>query len=259
MVPTVRNPRRGVYLLPTFFTTGNVLCGFFCIIEAQRGHFAHAAVLIVVAGLLDALDGRIARLTGSTSEFGVQFDSLADFVSFGVAPALLSFYWGLTPFRRTGWLIAFLFVVCAATRLARFNVQSAVTDRRWFVGMPSPAAAGTVAAVAFALPEPTRERWMSALVAVLVTTVAFLMVSRFRYRSFKDFDLKSRRSSVWVVGIGAALAVVLAEPRYALAALASVYLVSGPLGWIVSTAGRPGGQGGPPGGGKELRDAFGKP
>lgn len=253
-----RSPRRGVYLLPTLFTMGNVLCGFFCIIEAQRGDFSQAAVLIVVAGLLDALDGRIARLTGSTSEFGVQFDSLADFVSFGVAPALLAFYWGLTPFRRTGWLIAFLFVICAATRLARFNVQSAVADRRWFVGLPSPAAAGTVAAAAFALPEPTRERWMSLLVAAMVALVAVLMVSRLRYRSFKDFDLRSRRSSVWVVGIATALVVVLAEPRYALAAMASVYLLSGPIGWIASWRGKPGGPDGSESQDKELRNAFEK-
>lgn len=253
---TKRSPRRGVYLLPTLFTMGNVLCGFFCIIEAQRGEFSRAAVLIVVAGLLDALDGRIARLTGSTSEFGVQFDSLADFVSFGVAPALLSFYWGLTPFRRTGWLIAFLFVICAATRLARFNVQSAVADRRWFVGLPSPAAAGTVAAAAFALPEPTRERWMSLLVAAMVVLVAVLMVSRLRYRSFKDFDLRSRRSSVWVVGIAAALVVVLAEPRYALAAMATVYLLSGLIGWIASWSGKSGGSDGTATDEKELRDAL---
>lgn len=256
MLATKRSPRRGVYLLPTFFTTANVLCGFFCVLEAQRGHFARAAVLIVVAGLLDALDGRIARLTGSTSEFGVQFDSLADFVSFGVAPALLSYYWGLTPFLRTGWLIAFLFVVCAATRLARFNVQSAVVDRRWFVGLPSPAAAGTVAAAAFALPEPSRERWMSVLVAALVVVVAVLMVSRLRYRSFKDFDLRSRRSSIWVVGIALGLVVVLAEPRYALATLATVYLVSGPLGWVASRARRSGGHDAGASTDEELRNAV---
>jgi len=237
---------------------GNVLCGFFCIIEAQRGHFSHAAVLIVLAGLLDALDGRIARLTGSTSEFGVQFDSLADFVSFGVAPAILSFYWGLAPFRRSGWLIALLFVICAATRLARFNVQSGVTDRRWFVGLPSPAAAGTVAAAAFALPEPDEQRWMGLLVAALGITVAGLMVSRLRYRSFKDFDLRSRRSSVWVVGIAVAFIVVLAEPRYALAALATVYLLSGPIGWVFSWSGRTGGPDAPGSGEKGLRDAFEK-
>lgn len=253
-----RSPRRGVYLLPTLFTTGNVLCGFFCLIEAQRGHFTHAALLIVLAGILDALDGRIARLTGATSEFGVQYDSLADFVSFGVAPALLAYHWALTPFRRTGWLVAFLFVVCAATRLARFNVQSASADRRFFVGLPSPAAAGTVAASALALPDPSAARWMSILVAALVAIVALLMVSRLRYRSFKDFDLRSRRSSVWVVGIAAGLVVVLSEPRYALAALAAVYLLSGPLAYAVSAVGR---RKDPPhgGGASEVSDALRAP
>lgn len=224
----VRQPRRGVYLLPALFTLGNLLCGFFCIIEAARGHFEHAALLVVAAGILDTLDGRIARMTGTASEFGVQLDSLADIVSFGLAPALLAYYWALVPFQRFGWLVAFLFVVCAATRLARFNIQTAVVDKRFFVGLPSPAAAGLVATLVFAAGTQPESRWTAGLFAVAVASAAVLMVSRLRYRSFKDLNLRNRRSSIWVLTIAVLIAAIVAEPRL-LAAIASVYALSGPI------------------------------
>jgi len=226
-----RKLRRGIYLLPTSLTTGNLCCGFFSLIESSRGHYEIAALLIIAAGVLDGLDGRIARLTGTTSEFGVEFDSMADISSFGIAPAFLAYQWALTPFHRVGWLIAFLFVACAATRLARFNIQHASSDRRFFAGLPSPAAAGSVASVALAFPEPPVQLGYSVLIGVLVAFTALLMVSHVRYRSFKGFDLRSPRSYLSVVAIVLVLVAVLVHPR-SLMVIAGVYLLWGPAGWI---------------------------
>src|SRR5580765_6875978 len=148
-----RRLRRGVYLLPSLFTMGNMFCGYICIVYAMRGDYESAAPFIGFAFVLDMLDGRIARLTGTSSAFGVEFDSLADVISFGLAPALLSFQWGLSPLGRLGWAAGFLFVAAAAMRLARFNIQSAAGgDKRYFVGLPSPAAAAIPAATVFAYP-----------------------------------------------------------------------------------------------------------
>jgi CDP-diacylglycerol--serine O-phosphatidyltransferase len=227
-----RRLRRGIYLLPTCFTVGNLFCGFFCIVEASRGRFEIAAILIILASILDGLDGRIARLTGTTSEFGVQFDSLADVVSFGIAPAFLVARWALAPLGRVGWLVAFLYVVCAAARLARFNIQRAAVDKRHFVGLPSPPAAGVLASAAFAVPELPEMRVVPAAAAVLVAVVALLMVSRIRYRSFKDFDLRNRRSYKAVLPIAAALVAVLTQPKWAIPALAFGYLLSGPCVYV---------------------------
>ena len=147
-----RRLRRGVYLLPSMFTMGSMFCGYACIVYAMRGEFATAAPFIGFAIVVDMLDGRIARMTGTTSAFGVEFDSLADIISFGVAPAILAFAWGLQPLGRLGWAAGFLFVAAAAVRLARFNIQAGSTDKRYFVGMPSPAAAGIPAATVYAYP-----------------------------------------------------------------------------------------------------------
>ncbi len=148
-----RRFRRGVYLLPSMFTMANLFCGYACIVHSMRGELATAALFIGFAFVLDMLDGRIARMTGTTSAFGLEFDSLADVVSFGVAPAILSFQWGLHPLGRIGWAAGFLFVAAAAVRLARFNIQSGSQDKRYFVGMPSPAAACVPAATVFAYPQ----------------------------------------------------------------------------------------------------------
>jgi CDP-diacylglycerol---serine O-phosphatidyltransferase len=228
-----RRPRRGTYLLPTCFTVGNLFCGFFGLVEAARGRFEAAGILIIVAAVLDGLDGRIARLTGTTSEFGLQFDSLADVVSFGVTPAFLAYRWALVPLHRIGWMIAFLYVVCAATRLARFNLRRGAVDKRYFIGLPSPPAATVLASVAFAFPAPPESRGISAALAALTTAVAVLMVSRLRYRSFKDLDLRNRRSYLVVLPIAAALVAVLTHAKGALLTLSAVYLVSGPAAYLV--------------------------
>jgi CDP-diacylglycerol---serine O-phosphatidyltransferase len=228
-----RRPRRGVFLLPTCFTVGNMFCGFFGLVESARGQFASAGLLIIVAAVLDGLDGRIARLTGTTSEFGLEFDSLADVVSFGVTPAFLTYRWALVPFHRTGWLIAFLYLVCAATRLARFNLRHGLADKRYFIGLPSPPAAAAVATVAFAFPSPPENRMVASGLAALTTVAALLMVSRFRYRSFKDLDLRNRRSYLVVVLIAVALVAVFTHPKGALLTLAAVYLVSAPAAYLL--------------------------
>ena len=228
-----RRPRRGIFLLPTFFTVGNLFCGFTSLIQSSHGAWEFAAALILVAGVLDMVDGRIARLTGTTSEFGVQFDSLADLVSFGVAPAYLAWEWGLEPLQRLGWSIAFLFVVCAAMRLARFNVQSTGGSKRYFAGLPTPPAAAAVACTAFAVPSPPLRSWVPLLFGSVLVALAVLMVSRVRYRSFKDIDLRNRRSFLFILPLAAAVGAAAYKPGEAAMALAGAYVASGPLGWVL--------------------------
>src|SRR6187455_1332179 len=172
-----RRARRGIYLLPSMFTMANMFCGYACIVYSMRGEFATAAPFIGFAIVLDMLDGRIARMTGSTSAFGIEFDSLADVISFGIAPAILSFSWGLQPLGRLGWAAGFLFLAAAAVRLARFNIQAGSHDKRYFVGMPSPAAAGIPAATVFAYPSGFQTSTEAVPVLAMVLVPALLMVS----------------------------------------------------------------------------------
>lgn len=230
--PAVRRFRRGASILPSMFTTGNLFLGFWSIVHTYHGDHGNAAPLIFWAILLDQLDGRIARLTHTTSEFGAELDSLADVVSFGVAPALLAFSWGFATVPRVGWLVAFLYVVCGALRLARFNVQKSSVDGRYFVGLPIPAAAAPVAALVFLAPAPLVERGHSILATSLVIVLAFLMVSTFRYWSFKDLDLRSRRSYITILGMAVLLAVFMLEPKWVLLVLSTLYWVSGPALYV---------------------------
>jgi CDP-diacylglycerol--serine O-phosphatidyltransferase len=225
-----RGIRRGVYILPSLFTMANMFCGYCCIVFTMRDQFETAAPFIGLAVVLDMLDGRIARLTGSTSEFGLQFDSLADVISFGVAPALLAFKWGLVPFDKLGWATGFVFVSAAAIRLARFNIQSAAPgDRRYFVGMPSPAAAGVLASTVFAYPYGLRD-WLAVLALPMVVVPALLMVSTIRYRSFKTLDLRSRRSYRNLILVALVIAAITTHPQITLVVLAYSYLVSAFVG-----------------------------
>jgi CDP-diacylglycerol--serine O-phosphatidyltransferase len=228
-----RRFRRGASILPSLFTTGNLFLGFWAIVRTLHGQYAEAAPLIFWAILLDVLDGRIARMTGTTSEFGAELDSLADVVSFGVAPALLAYSWGFATLPRVGWLVAFLFVVCGALRLARFNVQKTVVDGRYFVGLPIPAAAAAVAALVNVTPSPLEEKVHAVMGLSLLIVLSFLMVSTFRYWSFKKVDLKSRRSYVNVVGIAVLLVVFNMHPDWALLALATFFWLSGPLVYLI--------------------------
>lgn len=230
--------RRGIYLLPTLFTVGNLLCGFSAVIYVALGRLDKAALLIVIAGILDGLDGRIARLTGTTSDFGLEFDSLADIVSFGVAPAFLAHQWALIPLGRVGWLFAFLYVVSTAMRLARFNIRTTAGSKRYFAGLPCPPAAGLIACIVFLFPDPPGKSLVIAGFAALVVTAAGLMLSRIRYRSFKDLDLRNRRSYIYVLVVAAVLALVVKWPQITLLSLAAVYFISGPMGSVVSAIAR---------------------
>jgi CDP-diacylglycerol--serine O-phosphatidyltransferase len=226
--------RRGIYLLPSLFTTGNIFLGFWAIIRGLRGDFGPAAMAIFAAGFLDAIDGRIARMTGTESDFGKELDSLADVLTFGMAPALLAFLWGLHEFPRVGWLVPLFFVVCGATRLARFNVQTKVVDSRFFAGLPIPAAAGTVVTTLFFDPDRDWRTWMSGFLLVLMACVAFLMVSTFRYRSFKKVDLRRRKSYRFVALFPALVLILVAwKPQIVLFTLALAYAASGPLEWAI--------------------------
>jgi len=230
-----RRFQRGVYLLPSLLTMGNMFCGYACIVYGTRGEFEAAAPFIGFALVLDMLDGRIARMTGSESAFGLQFDSLADIVSFGVAPAILSLEWGLQPLGRLGWAVGFMFVAAAAMRLARFNIQSAAgADKRYFVGMPSPAAAAVPAATVYAYPWGLHDYRGALLVLVMVLVPAVLMVSTVRFRSFKTIDLQSRRPYTVLIFIAAAIVLVATHPRFVLVAIAYTYLASAFIGLAIT-------------------------
>jgi CDP-diacylglycerol--serine O-phosphatidyltransferase len=238
-----RHLRRGASILPSLFTTGNLFLGFLSIVRTLDGRFAEAAPLIGGAVILDMLDGRIARLTNTQSEFGAQYDSLADTVSFGVAPALLAYRWALELAPRAGWPAAFLFLACGVLRLARFNVQRHVVDGRYFVGLPIPAGAAQLAAVVFVLPEARSERWEATAMLALVVVLGFLMVSTFRYRSFKGIDLRRRRSYISVLGIALLFLIVATQPEVLLLVATGLYTLSGPAAWAFSALRRrPGAQ-----------------
>ena len=234
---TDRRPRlrRGVSILPSLFTLANMFCGYACIVYAMRGEFETAAPFIGFAIVLDMLDGRIARLTGTESAFGVEFDSLADVISFGVAPAILSFAWGLTPLGRVGWAAGFLFVSAAALRLARFNIQSAAGgDKRYFVGMPSPAASAVPAATVYAYPYGLPDAQHALLALPMVIVPALLMVSTIRFRSFKTIDLQVRRPYSVLFLIAAGLMLVVTHAQAVLVGLAYLYLLSAFIGMAIT-------------------------
>lgn len=233
---------RGIYLLPNLFTTGGLFSGFFAIIAASQGRFEAACVAIFIAAILDGIDGRVARLTNTQSEFGVQYDSLADLISFGMAPALLMYHWALMEMKsdgptagRIGWLGAFLYAACAALRLARFNSQVGQVDKRWFIGLASPAAAGLMASFVWTMVEYGQNGGDNRYWALLVTVLsALLMVSRIRYNSFKGSGTGPRADRVPFYVLPMALIILVAlvlYPPQVLLAAASLYVVLGPVTW----------------------------
>ena len=219
--------RRGAYLIPSLFTTGNLLCGYIAVVRSLKGEYEWAAVAIFVAALLDRLDGWVARLTGTQSEFGVQLDSIADIISFGMAPALVVYLWGLAHLPKPWSLAPFLYLAAGATRLARFNIQAPVQDRRFFVGLPIPAAACVLAACVFYSPARLVDPVTSILVSLLVVVLAVLMITRLRYRSFKEIDLKRRIPWAMVAVMALAYFVVAASPQIVALALSFLYVLSG--------------------------------
>ena len=235
--------RRGIYLLPNLLTTAALFGGFFAIIAASQGRFEAACIAIFVSGVLDGLDGRVARLTGTQSEFGVQYDSLSDLVSFGMAPALVMYYWSLSTLKfdgitagKFGWLAAFLYAACAALRLARFNSQAAQVDKRWFIGLASPAAAGLMASFVWTAHDLGWNGRDLRHAALGVTIAAgLLMVSRIRYTSFKGSGSGPKADRVpffaLLIVVVVLIALTVDAPRTLLAASA-LYALSGPVQWL---------------------------
>jgi CDP-diacylglycerol--serine O-phosphatidyltransferase len=225
-----RRLRKGVYILPNLFTTLNALFGFFAIISAIDGEFVTSAVTIILAALFDGLDGKIARATNTTSRFGVEYDSLADLISFGVAPGLLIYLMALRPLDRVGWLAAFLFTICGALRLARFNTQSGTVSSDYFVGLPIPAAAGMAAStVLFTMHTGIHAALSPFVFMVMLYLLSFLMVSNIRYNSFKKPELFKRMNFNVLVGLVLVLVFIVAQPQIALFSIGIVYVSSGPL------------------------------
>ncbi len=246
MDPITPPPRsRTIYLLPNLFTTAGLFSGFYAIIAAANGDFVNASIAVFVAAVMDGLDGRVARLTGTSSEFGVQYDSLADLVSFGMAPALVMYHWSLSELKydgellgRLGWAVAFLYAACAALRLARFNTQVAVVDKRWFVGLASPAAAGLMMSFVWAFADGGLG-WNGnelRFVALAVTVVAaLLMVSRIRFWSFKGGAAKDSRSDrvpfLVLALVPMAIAIAVIDLPRVLLGVGVIYALSGPGLW----------------------------
>jgi CDP-diacylglycerol--serine O-phosphatidyltransferase len=224
-----------MFLLPSLITVGNMFCGYAAIMYGMRGELAVAAPFIGVAIVLDMLDGRIARMTGTASPFGLQLDSLADVISFGLAPALLAFSWGLSELGRWGWAAGFLYVTACAMRLARFNIQTTTqVDKRYFIGMPSPPAAGVIAATVFAFPhELTGFPQLLAAVTVVVVP-AILMVSTIRFRSFKTLNLGYSSSYLPIFFFALFVVLIATEPQYTLLILAYGYLFSAFIGLLIT-------------------------
>lgn len=228
--PRDKKKFRGIYILPNLITTASLFAGFYAIIEAIHGNFEVAALAVLVSLVLDGLDGRVARMTQSASNFGVQYDSLADLVAFGVAPALIVYFWALQPFGRYGWVAAFLFVVCGALRLARFNVQIGEFDPRYFNGLPIPAAATMVALIILMYHElgewaPTRH----GLIVGMIYVLSFLMVSNIKYYSFKKFELFQRKPFPVLVAAVLLFLVIAIEPKIMGCLAMASYVISGPI------------------------------
>lgn len=233
--------RRGIYLLPNLFTTGALFAGFYAIVAAMNGRFVAASEAVVIAGLLDGVDGRIARLTGSQSAFGVQYDSLSDLVSFGLAPALVVYLWALASLSeygqamgKVGWLAAFLFAACTALRLARFNTQAGVGDKRYFQGLASPAAAAVIITSIWACEaEGIRGAEVNVIAAVATVVTALLMVSNVRYHSFKTWPKTERVPFLWILVLVIVFVLLAIDLPKALCGIALTYAISGPVMTLV--------------------------
>jgi CDP-diacylglycerol--serine O-phosphatidyltransferase len=226
--------RRGIYLLPNLFTTAALFAGFYAILSANAGHFEAAALGIFAAMVLDGFDGRIARITHTQSDFGAEYDSLSDMVAFGVAPALVAYEWALSGLGKLGWLAAFIYTAAAALRLARFNTQIGIADKRWFQGLPSPSAAAIIAgSIWIGTDNGITGASVSLIVALLTALAGLLMVSNFRYHSFKVLDLQGRVPFMFIVLVMLGFALVVLDPPVLLFLMFFGYAVSGPVFTLV--------------------------
>jgi CDP-diacylglycerol--serine O-phosphatidyltransferase len=227
-------PKKGIHMLPSLFTTGNVFCGFYSTVAVLNEEFYFAAWAIVIGMIFDGLDGRIARLTKTTSAFGEQYDSLADIVTFGMAPAFLVYSWVLKPFGRLGWMAAFLFLLCAALRLARFNVSKPEVRSECFIGLPSPAAAIVIASIVIAFEDLFATRINPFIMVMVVYILAFLMVSNIKYPSFKKFDFRKRVVFSRFLFVILFIYVLATIPKVAIFILGFTYAVVGPISFIIA-------------------------
>jgi len=233
---TVR--QRGIFLLPNLFTTGALFCGFYAVIAAMRGSFEAAAIAIFFAMFFDGLDGRVARMTNTSSKFGAEYDSLSDMVSFGVAPALVMFSWALGDLGKFGWSASFIYLACAALRLARFNAQIDTSDKNYFTGLASPAAAAIIASTVWvchdlgwvgdALPFE-----MAVAVGILTAVTGILMIANFRYSSFKGIDLHGRVPFFVMILVVLIFGLVTLDPPRVLLAAFLLYALSGPASFLL--------------------------
>lgn len=234
-----RKPPRGIYLLPNLFTTGAMFAGFYAIVAGIGGRYIEAAIAVFVAAILDGLDGRVARLTGTQSEFGVQYDSLSDLVSFGLAPALVLYTWSLSALKaygsgwgKLGWMAAFIYAACAALRLARFNTQVGVIDKRYFQGLASPAAAALCMSFVWAIEDKGlfgfKVSEMDFVTPIIAIVAGLLMVSRVRYFSFKAWPKSDRVPFIWIPAAMLILVALAVDPPRVLFGIAVLYVLSGP-------------------------------
>jgi len=228
--------KKGIYILPSLFTTGNVFCGFYAFIAVTNEKFYEAAVAIVLAIIFDMLDGRVARMTKTTSAFGFEYDSLADVISFGMAPAFLAYAWVLKPFGRLGWMAAFLFLLCGALRLARFNSAKPETVSDQFLGLPIPGAAAVVASIIIAFEDIFLTRLNPMIMVAIVYLLAFLMVSNVRYPALKKFKFEKRVTFTRFLFIILFMYVLATIPKIALFIISFSYMISGPALWFISLA-----------------------
>lgn len=228
-------PNRGIYLLPNLLTTAGLFSGFYAVVSSMNGHFVSAAVAIFIAMIFDGLDGRVARITNTQSEFGAEYDSMADMVSFGIAPGLVAYNWALSGMGKFGWLASFVFVAAAALRLARFNTQVGIADKRYFQGLASPAAAGVIASIVWVGSEYQISGQEHGLIMGVITIITgLLMVSNFRYNSFKEVDWKGKVNFLVVLFIVLVFVVVASSPAELLMAVFVLYAASGPVTTIRS-------------------------
>ncbi|MEO0368772.1 MAG: CDP-diacylglycerol--serine O-phosphatidyltransferase [Pseudomonadota bacterium] len=222
-----RPQTKGIYVLPNLFTTAGLFAGFYAIMQARVGHFEAACLAIYAAMIMDIIDGRLARLTNTMSEFGSQYDSMSDMVSFGVAPALLLYNYALLDLGKLGSFIAFIFIACAAIRLARFNVAS-TTDKKFFTGVPSPGAAAMLATVVWVLVDyDLQSQQWAPLLAVLMVLLALAMVSNIKYRSFKDVEFREQMPFIGLILLVIVMAVIYIDPPLAFLIIGSVYIFGG--------------------------------
>ncbi len=223
---------KGVYLLPNLFTTGAMFAGFYAIIAGMQGRYFEAVIAIIFAGVCDGLDGRVARMTNTQSAFGVQYDSLSDLISFGVAPALLVFNWSLHELGKFGWVVAFIYMACAAIRLARFNTQVDEVDSKYFIGLASPAAAGVIVTMVWNFYDLDLGVGGAIPVAIATLITGLMMVTNFKFFSNKAINFGGRVSVLWIIAAVVVLGLIALKPAPILLLMLAVYTISGPLGFV---------------------------